>query len=180
MGRELRRKQAKREGKSLQIEEVVEKNQIKKYIFTTINLLVVLGLIYVGSALFITKELQWFGLNKDEVSDVDTTDGVKNTILAKQIFNQKEESYYVYFYDFDNVEDNLNVTNLVNDKLTNDKVYKVDISDALNSNYVTKDESNKKAKKLEDLKVKNYTLIKISDDKIIKYYEENDIMKELG
>lgn len=180
MGRELRRKQAKREGKSLQREEVVEKGQIRKYIFTTLNLLVVLGLIYIGSALFITKELEWFGLNKDEVSDVDTTEGIKNTILAKQIFKQKEESYYVYFYDFDSAEDNLNVTNLVNDKLTNDKVYKVDISNGLNSNYVTEENSNKKAKKLEDLKVKNYTLLKISGDKIVKYYEKEDIIKELG
>ena len=36
MGRELRRKQAKREGKSLQKEEVVEKNQIKQLISITI------------------------------------------------------------------------------------------------------------------------------------------------
>lgn len=180
MGRELRRKQAKKEGKSLQREEVVEKGQIKKYIFTTFNLLIVLGLIYIGSALFITKELEWFGLNKEEVSDGDSTDGVKNTILAKQIFNQKEEEYYVYFYDFDNAEDDLNVTNLVNDKLSNDKVYKVDISNALNNNYVSEENSNKKAKTLEDLKVKNYTLLKISADKIVKYYEKEDIIKELG
>lgn len=180
MGRELRRKQAKKEGKSLQREEIVEKNQIRNFIITTISLLVVLGLIYVGSALFITKELKWFGLNDNDTNEVDADSGVKNTILAKQIFNQKEEEYYVYFYDFDNVEDKLQITNMVNDKLTNEKVYKVDISDALNSNYVTDGESNKKAKKLEDLKVKNYTLIKISADKIVKYYEENEIIKELG
>jgi len=180
MGRELRRKQAKREGKSLQREEVVESHQIKNFIITTVSLLVVLGLIYVGSALFITKELQWFGLNKGEINDVDDTQGIKNTILAKQIFNQKEEEYYVYFYDFDNEKDDLSVTNLVNDKLTNDKVYKVDISNALNSNYITENNSNKKAKKLEDLKVKNYTLLKISGDKIVKYYEKEDIIKELS
>lgn len=181
MGRELRRKQAKKEGKSLQREEIVEKNQIRNFIITTVSVLVVLGLIYVGSALFITKELNWFGLNSEEdTTETDTSNEIKNTILAKQIFKQKEEEYYVYFYDFDNAEDKLQITNMVNDKLTDEKVYKVDISDALNSNYVTETESNKKAKKLEDLKVKNYTLIKISADKIVEYYEENEIIKELS
>lgn len=180
MGRELRRKQAKKEGKSLQREEVVEKNQIRNLIITILVVLTVLCSIYVGSALFITKELNWFGLNEKETTPVDTDNGVKNTILAKQIFNQKEEEYYVYFYDFDNADDKLQITNMVNDKLTDEKVYKVDISNALNSNYVTDSESNKKAKKLEDLKVKNYTLIKISADKIVKYYEENEIIKELS
>jgi len=178
MGRELRRKQAKREGKSLQREEVVEKNQIKRFVSITIYLLVVLGLIYLGSALFITKELDWF--SKDETNSGDTSSGIKNTILAKQIFNQKEEEYYVYFYDFDNSDDDLQITNLVNDKLIDEKVYKVDVSSALNSNYVSEEESNKKAKKLEDLKVKNYTLIKISADKIVEYYEEDEITKKLG
>jgi len=180
MGRELRRKQAKKEGKSLQREEVIEKHQIKNFIIITIILLVVLGLIYLGSALFITKELKWFGLNENDTSDKNSDSEIKNTILASQIFNQKEEEYYVYFYDSNNTEEDLQITNLVNDKLTNDKVYKVDINSALNSNYVTDEESNKKAKKLEDLKVKNFTLIKIEADKIVEYYEENEIIKKFG
>ena len=66
MGRELRRKQAKKEGKSLQVENLEDKNQIQKFIKITCLLIIITSLIYIISALFITKELQWFGLNKKE------------------------------------------------------------------------------------------------------------------
>ena len=36
MGRELRRKQAKKEGKSLEREEIIEQNPIRKFIVITI------------------------------------------------------------------------------------------------------------------------------------------------
>jgi len=180
MGRELRRKQAKKEGKSLQREELNEKNQIKNFIIITVILLIIFGFIYLGSAIFITKELDWVkGNDKDNSSENETSSEIANTILASQIFKQKEEEYYVYFYEFDNTEDTLEYTNMVNDRLGEEKVYKVDTSSALNSNYVG-EESNKKAKKLEDLKVKNYTLIKIKNDKIVEYYEEDEISKKLG
>ena len=96
MGRELRRKQAKKEGKSLQKEVINEKNQIKSLIIITIVLVLIVGLIYLLSALFVTKELDWF--EKDDNKKVVET--VKNTILAKEIFDQSEEEYYVYFYNY--------------------------------------------------------------------------------
>ena len=65
MGRELRRKQAKKDGKSLKQEVINEKNQIKSLIIITIVLVAIIGIIYLLSALFVTKELKWF--EKDDI-----------------------------------------------------------------------------------------------------------------
>lgn len=168
MGRELRRKQAKREGKSLKSEEIKVEYNVKKIVITCVIVLVSIGLVYLISALFITKELDWF--SKEEVKE--NTSGVENSILASAIFKQKEDEYYVYFYDFN--EDNNMYKNIVSSKLSSKKVYNVDTSSGLNSNYVS-DVSNKKATGLDDLKVINDTVIKIVGDAIVEYYEKDEI-----
>lgn len=168
MGRELRRKQAKREGKSLKNEEIKEEYNVKKIVITCVIVLVSIGLVYLISALFITKELDWF--SKEEVKE--NTSGVENSILASAIFKQKEDEYYVYFYDFN--KDNNMYKNIVSSKLSSKKVYNVDTSSGLNSNYVS-DVSNKKATGLDDLKVINDTVIKIVGDTIVEYYEKDEI-----
>lgn len=168
MGRELRRKQAKREGKSLKNEEIKEEYNVKKIVITCVIVLVSIGLVYLISALFITKELDWF--SKEEVKE--NTSSVENSILASAIFKQKEDEYYVYFYDFN--KDNNMYKNIVSSKLSSKKVYNVDTSSGLNSNYVS-DVSNKKATGLDDLKVINDTVIKIVGDAIVEYYEKDEI-----
>ena len=168
MGRELRRKQAKREGKSLKSEEIKVEYNVKKIVITCVIVLVSIGLVYLISAVFITKELDWF--SKEEVKE--NTSSVENSILASAIFKQKEDEYYVYFYDFN--EDNNMYKNIVSSKLSSKKVYNVDTSSGLNSNYVS-DVSNKKATGLDDLKVINDTVIKIVGDAIVEYYEKDEI-----
>jgi len=88
---------------------------------------------------------------------------------------QKEEEYYVYFYDFD--EEDTNVTYLVNGMLSDNKVYKVNTTDAFNSNYVTEEAAgNSSATSIDDLKVVTPTLIKISGGAIVEYYETSDVI----
>lgn len=171
MGRELRRKQAKREGKSLKKEIPVEENSIKKLIIITLLLVFIICVIYILSALFVTKELDWFDKKETTSNNL-----VTNTILASEIFKQTEEEYYVYFYDY-NDEDS-QISNIVSSKLSSSKVYKVDTSSALNNKYVSND-SNKLAHKLDDLKVKAPTVIKISGETIEAYYEGNEIINNL-
>ena len=173
MGRELRRKQAKKEGKSLEREQINEENQIRKLIVTTCIIIIILGIIYLISALFITKELDWF--SKDSESQSSET-SVSNAILASSIFKQSEDEYYVYFYDFD--EKNNKITDTVN-KISNLKVYKVNTASAMNSNYIA-EVGNKNAKKLDELKVVSQTLIKISGDTITEYYETDEITNKFN
>lgn len=171
MGREIRRKQAKKEGKSLKPEITVEENQIRKLIRITLLLVFIICVIYLISALFITKELDWF---KDDTKENETL--VKNTILASEIFKQSEEEYYVYFYDYKDEDSQMSST--ISSKLSSSKVYKVDTGSALNNKYVS-EESNKSAKNLNDLKVKAPTVIKITGETITAYYEENEILNNL-
>ena len=173
MGRELRRKQAKREGKSLKNEEAIkEEYKASKIIKLVVIVLLSLGLVYLLSALFLTKELDWF--TKKE--DTQETDVVKNSILAKSIFNQSEEEYYVYFYSFK--DEDSDIASIVSSKLSSSKVYRVNTDSALNSNYVS-ETSNKNAKTLDELKVLPNTIVKISNGTIIEYYEKDEIKNNL-
>lgn len=173
MGRELRRKEAKRQGKSLK-EKSVNKvkedsyNDVYKMLKTFGIILGVILVIYFLIAVLITKEIDWFG-SKNNTNTTENT--VKNAILASETFKQKDETYYVYYYDF-NKEDST-ITNLISSKIT-DTVYKVDTSDAFNSNYVSTENGNSNATSLEELKVINPTLIKITNDEIVSYYETKD------
>ena len=143
------------------------------------NIFVIVGvfsIIYLISALFITKELDWF--SKDKTNEKENS-GISNSILASAIFKQREEEYYVYFYDFNEEEKNSEITKLVDNNLISDKVYKVNTKSAMNANYVG-DTSNKEAKTLSDLRVVAPTLIKISGDTITEYYEKDEIINKLS
>ena len=171
MGRELRRKQAKKEGKNLKKElydmNIDNDNQIYKFAKITIILLIMFAVLYIVVGIFVTKEFNWFG-NKDN----EVTDSVNNKILASSIFNQKDGEYYVYFYDFDNMNSTIEAT--LSSKLSDAKIYRVNTKDALNQNYVTDVTGNKAAKTLDELKVVDNTLIKIVNNEIVRYYETED------
>lgn len=171
MGRELKRKQAKKEGKNLKKElydmNTNNDNQIYKFVKMMITLVIIFAVLYIVVGIFITKEIDFSG-NKDN----EVTDSVSNKILASSIFNQKEEEYYVYFYDFENMNNTIEST--LTSKLKDAKIYRVNTKDALNQNYVTEESGNKSAKTLEDLKVVDNTLIKIVNNEIVSYYETED------
>ena len=174
MGRELKRKQAKKDGRALKEEQIKKEegpyNDIYKLLKTFGILLVIVLAVHFFTALVITKEIEWFSKNNKEEEKIE---GIENSILAKNIFEQKEEEYYVYFYDFDEEEGSL--TNSVNAFLADKKVYIVDTNDGFNTNYVTEEENgNSSATSLDDLKVINPTLIKVSEETITGYYENKD------
>ena len=175
MGRELRRKQAKKEGKSLKNENITEDYSLTKFIKVSVIVILSAVFLYLVSAIFITKEINLFGKNNTTNT---TNQTVSNAILAKSIFNQSEESYYVYFYDFN--ESNNNINTIVSSKLSESKVYRVDTSSSFNSKYVS-DTSNRSATTLDDLKVVKNTLIKIEGDTITMYLEgEEEITNNLS
>ena len=176
MGRELRRKQAKKDGKSLEKVEINYENQFKKYLLNVFIIVGVFAIIYLLTGSFITKEFKWFNKDKEETTP---SNGVTNAILASAIFSQSDESYYVYFYDFDEKEKDSSITTTVNNKLIGSKVYMVDTASGMNAKYVS-DTGNKNAKTLADLRVVPHTLVKISGDTITEYYEKDEITKKLS
>ena len=176
MGRELRRKQAKKAGKSLKEENINEEYSLSKFIKVLVIVILSALLLYLISAVFITKEIDLFG--KNNTNNTDTTNKVSNAILAKSIFNQSEESYYVYFYDFNDSNNSIDAT--ISSKLSSSKVYRVDTSSSFNANYVG-DTSNRNVTSLDNLKVVKDTLIKIDGDSITMYLEgEEEITNNLN
>lgn len=163
MGRELKRKQAKRDGKN--VREAQKKSQdkplsLKTFIIIMVVLIVFFIILYLLTGIFVTKEIKWF--NND--SKVDNIVEVNNKILATDSLRQVEEEYYVYYYDTTD-EDN-EVSSLLSS--LSDEVYRVDLYDDFNSNFIG--EPSGIVENINDLKVTNPTLIKVSSEKIVEFY----------
>ena len=181
MGREQRRREAKRNKKALENVNLEEEFKMSTTIKVVAGVILVLLALYYVIAIFVTKEINISAKNDsdtEEVSNSEESSGDEESstkILASATFRQSPEVYYVYYYDF---SDELEEVTTEVDGITGDKVFKVDTSDSLNSNYVTDDKGNKDVTDIGDLKVKNPTLIKIDNDKVVGYYEGKDDILE--
>ncbi len=180
MGREQKRKQNK--NYRHKVKEDGEEKLFTKgtFIKLIVGCALVLLIFYFVLAIFVTKEIKVFDKNNkdNDTSENSSDSSVSNKILASNIFEQEEDSYYVYFYDFDSEDEKL-ASAIGNISGT---VYRVNTNDGLNKNYVsTSDKGNSSAKDLKNLKVINPTLIKVDNDTISEYYENvSDILKSLN
>lgn len=175
MNREQKRKENKKNKKIETSTNISSNNEIYRLLKICIAVIIIFAILYLVVGLFITKEIDLFKDKDNESTDTTTS----NAILANSVFDQKEEEYYVYFYDFNNENTNI-ATSIVNIS-SNYTVYKVDTSDILNKNFVVEENSNKSATNLDELKVIKDTIIKVSNDKIIEYYEgEQEITSKLS
>lgn len=167
MGRVERRAQAKRDGRNVKEvqEKIREHNELKPRSFATIIGFLVLFFVvlYLITGLFITKDLKWFDKKKTSDNDSKST-YVNNKILAVNSLNQKEEEYYVYYYDSSkedsdvgSIMDSMEIT-----------VYRVDLSDAFNSNYIG--EVSGIVEDISDLRVTDPTVIKVVSSNITEFY----------
>ena len=170
MGREQRRREEKKNRNKKDIEEnelldtTIHGVTVLKVCFATILILFVL---YYVLAVFITKEID-ISEKSDKADTSDTSSAnVSDKIIAANIFRQSEETYYVYCYDFN--EEDEGVAQAIGS--AKEKVYRVNTSEGLNSKYVTEAPGNANASGLDNLKVSNPTLLVISADKIVGYYE---------
>ena len=172
MGRELRRKEAKRSGKNVKEAQKLSYDKpisTRNFIIIIIALIILLVITYVLTGVFATKDIKWFSkkTNEEETNNI-----VKNRILASESLKQLDENYYVYYYD--TTKEDYEITNIV-DGLS-DPVYKVDLHDDFNSNFIG--ESSGIVDTIDDLRVSNPTVIKVSSEKITAFYTAEEI-KEL-
>ena len=151
MGRELRRKEAKRNGKNVRDIQKLSKEKpmtMKQFITIIVVLLVFFVILYILTGIFTT----------DNVSTI------SNKILGVDSLRQSEEEYYVYYYDTTN--ENSDVTSTINSLTTN--VYKVDLHDAFNANIVG--DPSGVVSDISELKVADPTVIKVVNSTITEYY----------
>ena len=179
MGRELRRKEERKERKNKKVEEEIEFKLSGLTVLKVLSSIVlILFVAYYILAVFITKEIDISEKKDSSDTTAETSNNSSDKIVAKNIFNQQEDVYYVYCYDFS--DEDSGVRDAINGA-SSKKIYRLDTSDGFNSNYVTEEDGNKEAKTLEELKIKNPTLIEITGDTITGYYEgRTNIITYLG
>ena len=140
-----------------------ESKEIMKFF---IVLLVVIAIILVG--FWITKLA-----NKKNSQDITYTSGniATDKVIVGTMLNRGGE-YYVLCYDTSKNDANIYVTygeNYKNKKALD--LYYLDLSSEFNRKYYVDEESNKEAKKIDELKISNGTLIRIKDGVIVEYIE---------
>lgn len=97
------------------------------------------------------------------------------------MLNKKDKEYYVALYksDADNVLIYFSLLSIYAGKEKALKIYYCDMSSPLNKEYyVENDKTNPNAKTIDELKVGDFTLLKIKNGKINKYLENLDKVKE--
>ena len=140
----------------------IDGNNYKSIIITAVVVLVIAVLFYLLSV-YITNKPDKVRIAEGSIS--------YEQISAGSTFSMSDKEYLVIFYNRDNGGD---ITTAVSNYKSKDKalpIYYVDYNDAINASVTSKDSSNPKATKASELKVKNPTLIEISNGSISQYIE---------
>lgn len=154
-----------------------QKDNYFKFVTTLAVTLLIFVLVYFLIGVFYTKEIKFKNDEKENKEDVMVDNSI---ILLGQLFDQAGDEYYVLIYDFsDEVLSLKSWLSVYQGKSDTIKVYKVDSSKKFNDKYIVKENSNKDATLLDDLKVISPTLIKVSNGKISEYIEGEDNIKEV-
>lgn len=152
-----------------------------KFVTTITVILLTLILCYLLIGLFGTKEINLNNKNKNDKKDETKEVSIDNTIITGgQIFDQKDNAYYVVVYDLDSKLLNLSswISNYTS-KENSIPVYKVDSSKKFNSRYIVKENSNKNPASYSDLKIISPTLMKIENNVVTSYVEGEDNIKSV-
>ena len=174
MDRKQALKEIKKQKREFNDEE--EKSFINRFMMTIGIVLLALVALYLFIGIFVTKSIT-FGKDKEEKEEVSID---KSTILASQIFDQKEDEYYVLVYNPSdkvyNIEQFISIYKSKEGAIT---LYKVDSTKKFNANYIVEKDSNKNPTSYEDLKIITPTLIKISSKNVTEYIEGFEEVKNV-
>lgn len=152
------------------------KDEVKSGIMLTVVVLLIVGVVYLITAVFATGEI---GSKKSKTNDSTPSSNYvtyDNMILASNTFTQKESLYMVMFVINDDLSDTLK--SYINSYNNSDmKLYVVSVDDAVNK-FVKSDSANETATNYSELKINKNTLITINGGKISSYLTNEDEIKE--
>lgn len=167
-------KSVKRERNKAKEVQRTAKDEAKSFVYTLVGVLAFLGLSYLGvigmQALGVFDK-GYTAPSKEE------TEISHEFISIGTVFNRDLDTYYVLFDNYENQYTKDTYINYLVDYEVKEKVYKVDMNDLNNSNY-SSEEANPTAQKVEDLKINDITLIKISKGKNVKYITGSENIEE--
>ena len=148
------------------VEEVISpefNTNIKSILITIVCVLLVLGLFYLLTLRMTAK---------GEKKEIMPASIGYEKITVGSVFDIDEKSYLVVLYDREDDSEITNAINTYNSKHKND-VYYVDLADGLNKKSVS-NEPKTNVTKASELKVKNPTMLKITNKKIEEVFDSKD------
>jgi len=149
-----------------------EQNEMIKFLVVLFVVVILIIGVFLLSKVLIKEEAKDLSYATGSVS---TTACVVGTML-----NNPEKEYYVLAYDTEGNDANAYTTYAGYYKNSQEnaiKIYFLDLQNGMNKDYFVKENSNPKATKIKDLKIKDGTLIKIQNGHIAKYTEGLDNIK---
>lgn len=145
--------------------------EINKIIKILIGVLVVLGLTYLLAAIM-TGDIKFGSKEKEEIIE---TEIQYEEILAGETFKQSDSEYYVLYFNFtDNIASSyITFKDTYSQKENSLSFYLVDLEKGFNQNFIKEENSEYKENTsiIDELKVTNPTILKISNHQVIERIE---------
>lgn len=159
--------------------------EIKNGIAISITVILVIVIVYLTTAVFMTGEI---GNNKTDKKSETTTKQTSssvskmfdNMIIASKTFDQKNDEYMVIFFHGNDISETLkSAITFYDSSNSKGKLYKVNMDDVINK-FVLSDEQNSGATNYNELKINDITLITIKNKAIASYVtEEENVINNL-
>lgn len=136
-----------------------------------IMIIACIGLYYLTEKVVLKKQ------QKDNNSEIEVIENTR-VILLGNLLSQNNKEYYVLVYDFDDKYKSY-FTDLIEGYYNdlNVKLYTSNLKEGLNKPYIG-EKSNPEAETIKELKVNGPTLIKVKENRIVKYLEGEPKIKE--
>lgn len=159
-----------------------EQKEIIRFVIVILVVILSVGLIYLATRAFVTKDLFTAKTDEEEVINP----GVINYEVAimGEILNRPYDEYYVAIYnksDGKYISDMSSLVYLYGSKEKHLHIYTVDLSNKMNEDFYDPENVNTEAQSVSEMKVGDITLLKVKGGKVVKYIEDLEKMKaELG
>ena len=141
----------------------------KRVIIILICVVLLFGLMYFLTTRILSKEVT----KKRKQSEVTESTIQYEKILAGESFTMEQEEYYVVYYDSTDTNLSSTIATYQADK-KDINLYSVDLNDGMNKKYITDSDINTSS--IENLKVKNPTLIHFKNKEVVDTItDENEI-----
>lgn len=141
----------------------------KRVVIILLCVVLLFGLMYFLTTRILSKEVT----KKRKQSEVTESTIQYEKILAGESFTMELEEYYVVYYDSTDTNLSSTIATYQADK-KDIKLYSVDLNDGMNKKYITDSDINTSS--IENLKVKNPTLIHFKNKEVVDTItDENEI-----
>ncbi len=159
-----------------------EQKEIVRFVIVILVVILCVGVIYIATRAFVTKDLF---KNKDNTEEVVTPGAINYDVaIMGEILNRPYNEYYVAIYnkkDGKYISDMSSIVYLYSNKEKHLHIYTVDLSNKMNEGFYDPEHVNTGAQSVNEMKVGDITLLRVKNGKITKYIEDLDKMKsELG